>query len=182
MPGCAYCEFSGEKLFEDSSVIAALPPNPLVPGHVVVFPKQHVQILEQAPDEVVARIFEIANKMSVAMFEGLRAQGTNLVLMNGLAAGQKVSHIAVDVVPRVKDDGLGFVWPSRKLSDEQMGLVELQVKEQVLELSAIPQSSSLQPAETADAEEEKAREDEQTAEKPGKKMEDPFIRQLRRMP
>ncbi|MBI2574773.1 HIT family protein [Candidatus Woesearchaeota archaeon] len=191
MADCAYCGFKGSVLFEDEKVVAALPSSPVVPGHAVVFPKQHFQIVEQAPDETVSRLFEVANKLSIAMFEGLRAQGTNLIVMDGLGAGQKAPHVAVDVVPRTNGDGLGFTWPSRKLSDEQMGLVETQIKDAMLELSV-----SAAPVPAADAEwkgreagkHKEAGEPEMEGEggegepkKPRRRV-DPFMRQLRRLP
>lgn len=187
MADCAYCEFKGSVLFEDEKVVAALPPSPVVPGHAVVFPKQHFQIVEQAPDEIVSRLFEVANKLSIAMFEGLRAQGTNLIVMDGLGAGQKAPHVAVDVVPRTNGDGLSLTWPSRKLSDEQMGMVETQIKDAVLELSVSPEAV---PAPAAAAS-EKGREEAEKPEtedagegeprKPRRRV-DPFLRQLRRLP
>ena len=125
---CVYCKFDGEILFETDKVTAALPKNPQVPGHAIVFPKTHIQILEQANDEVISALFEAANKLSIAMFEGLKAMGTNLIIMNGLAAGQKTAHLGVEVIPRTKDDGLSFNWPGRKIPDEQMGVIAEQTK------------------------------------------------------
>ncbi len=168
MVDCALCGFRGEILFEDNSITAALPPRPSVPGHVIVFPKQHIQIIEQAPDDTIKAMFDAANKVSSAMFEGLKAQGTNLIVTNGLGAGQKVAHIAVDVIPRAKDDGLNFSWPSRKLNDEQMSIVESEIRQQMF---SVP---SNEPAKEA--------EPEPQEDKPERKRPDPFMRQLRRLP
>ncbi|GEM_PF-2900245 len=186
MADCIYCEFKGSVLFEDEKVVAALPTRPVVPGHAVVFPKQHFQIVEQAPDEIVSRLFEVANKLSMAMFEGLRAQGTNLIVMDGLGAGQKAPHVAVDVVPRTNGDGLNLTWPSRKLSDEQMGLVEIQIKDAVLELSV--SAASVPAADEAAAEKDNEAEVPETGDyaegmpkKPRRRV-DPLLRQLRRLP
>ncbi|MBI2574548.1 HIT family protein [Candidatus Woesearchaeota archaeon] len=184
MADCTYCEFKGSVLFEDEKVVAALPPSPVVPGHAVVFPRQHFQIVEQAPDEIVSRLFEVANKLSIAMFEGLRAQGTNLIVMDGLGAGQKAPHVAVDVVPRTNGDGLSLAWPSRKLSDEQMGLVETQIKDAMLELSvsAAPVPAAAAGKEREEGEPEAEDEGGESVTKKHKRRVDPFLRQLRRLP
>ena len=187
MVDCALCHFRGEKLIETGLVVAALPEKPAVPGHAVVFPKSHFQILEQAPDNIVQELFEISNKLSIAMFEGLKSQGTNLVLMNGLAAGQSVPHLSVNVIPRAKDDGLSFAWPSRKLSDEQMSLIEAQVREQLIALGGDEQAEFKElEADGADEPKEAGLQHSQSMgaedEKPRKPREDIFKRQLRRMP
>ncbi len=176
MADCDYCDFKGEVLFDSPLVSAALPKSPAVPGHLVVFPKQHIQILEQASDDVVAALFEAANRLSVAMFEGLKAQGTNIVVMNGLAAGQNVPHLAVHVIPRVSNDGLGFVWPSRKLDDEQMSIVEAQVKENAFSLSLPSPRIEEEAKEELDDEQEDKRDSSE------KRRDDIFERQLHRLP
>ncbi len=166
---CEYCSFKGQVIFDETLVSAILPENPAVPGHVVIIPKRHIQILEQASDDVITALFDAANKVSVALFEGLRAQGTNVIVTNGLASGQKIPHLSVHVIPRVKDDGLSFVWPTRKLSDEQMSMVESQIRENMFSVG-LPEIS------------ERKEEQEQPIErKPAKKV-DYFLKQLRRMP
>lgn len=184
MVECALCSFKGGMLAETSLVAAALPEKPVVPGHAIVFPKSHFQILEQVPDDVVSELFEVSNRLSTAMFDALKSQGTNIILMNGLAAGQRIPHLAVNVIPRARDDGLGFSWPSRKLSDEQMGLIEAQVREQLASLGSDgnPTQEGLEefparPDEGAMPVEEPAGKD--SLRKP---REDIFTRQLRRMP
>ena len=131
MADCPLCKFGGRKIFEDEHVIAAASPNPSVPGHVIVFPKQHIQIIEQASADLASQVFLAANILSTALFEGISAQGTNIILMNGNAAGQRFSHLSVDIIPRAKDDGLNFVWSSRNLSEEQLSIVESELKDQV---------------------------------------------------
>ncbi len=174
MTDCEYCNFKGEIIHEDNILSAALPVNPIVPGHVIVFPKQHLQILEQVSDELAAAMFEMANKLSVAMFEGLRAQGTNIILMNGIAAGQKIPHISVSIIPRIKDDGLNYTWPGRKLTDDQMTIIEAQIKDNIINLS-IPQ---VIPEEKTIEKEPEIEQEKQ----PEKRRPDLFERQLRRMP
>ncbi|MBI2133746.1 HIT family protein [Candidatus Woesearchaeota archaeon] len=175
MTECPYCSFKGDRIFDDDLVSAVLPEHPAVPGHVMVIPKRHIQILEQSPEDVVTALFDAANRISVALFEGLKAQGTNIVLMNGLAAGQKVPHLSVHVLPRVKDDGLNFSWPTRKLSDDQMMLIESQIREQAFDLGLPAVGSG---KEENHVEEERPRLD--IPKKSGKP--DYFLDNLNRMP
>ena len=197
MTECAYCNFKGTKIFEDEHVVAALPDKPMVPGHVLVYPKRHMQIFEQATPGVISQVFDLANKISIALFEGLGAQGTNLVVMSGIAAGQKVPHFAVDVLPRAKDDGVNLAWNTRKLSDDQMAIVEGQVKSIIFDLSlqvphedtGVDKSGHVKnPSHTLsdeepgskEADKEMSRADRQIRSR--KSKEDLFIKQLRRLP
>ncbi|MBI4439216.1 HIT family protein [Candidatus Woesearchaeota archaeon] len=173
MTDCQLCSFNGELLFEEGPILVGLPKKPAVPGHAIAFPKQHIQILEQATNEQAEKLVEAANKASIAMFEGLKAQGTNIIIMNGTAAGQKTPHLSIDIIPRFKGDGLNFQWPTRKLTEEQMDIAEMKIREEASRPAAI---ISERKEELPEPEKEKPR-------KPHKKpKEDIFMKQLRRLP
>ena len=132
--GCIICQIaSGEipskKVYEDDSVMAVLDVNGSNPGHCFVFPKQHYTIIEQIPDMEVAKCFNAANKVSTAIFEGLKVQGTNLFVTNGIAGGQTVAHFTINVVPRKENDGINLQWNPKQLSEEEMSTVELKLRE-----------------------------------------------------
>ncbi len=134
MTDCIFCntvkgKTKLEKIYEDKDFIAVAHPRPAVPGHVFVFPKQHYQIFEQVPDYEVAALFNVVNKISVAVFEAVKAAGTNIILQNGVAAGQEIPHICVHIIPRNEGDGLDFQWEPKPLTEEQMSAVEKKVKE-----------------------------------------------------
>src|SRR3989338_2025618 len=79
------------------------------------------------------------NKVSTALLNVLGAAGTNIIVENGTGADQQVPHLAFNVIPRVEGDGLNFQWQPKKLSDEQMGLIELQLKEQAKDVGVVPE-------------------------------------------
>jgi histidine triad (HIT) family protein len=128
---CQICQEMGSKdhvIYEDDSMKAVLLDKPSSPGHVRLFPKKHYTIFEQVPDREVERLFIVANKISTAVFEGLNMQGTNLLVNNGVAAGQKDPHFALDIIPRIEGDGLKLEWTPLQLSDDEMSTVELMLK------------------------------------------------------
>lgn len=130
---CKYCQRIAEGkgiIYSDSKAVAMLNDSPSVYGHILVMPKEHYPIIEQVPDFIIDHIFRIANKISVAVFEALRVQGTNMVVNNGVAAGQDAAHFMVHVLPRREGDGLSMQWVPKQLSEEEMSTVELQLKEQ----------------------------------------------------
>jgi len=71
----------------------------------------------------------VANKISIACFEGINAQGTNILIKNGIAAGQKSSHASVHVLPRAENDGLDFQWQTSKASEEDLTSVQTMVQD-----------------------------------------------------
>lgn len=133
MAKCEYCnaiESPKTKLvYEDDKVIAFLHPEPACEGHLVIMPKEHFVIIEQVPDYIVAHMFHVANKLSVAAFDALNALGTNILIQNGTAAGQKTNHVSINVLPRTEGDALDFTWNPKQLSQEEMSTIELQMKE-----------------------------------------------------
>ena len=132
MTECEFCEIIKKKLnmvYEDEQVYVMHSPKPAVPGHLLVLPRNHYMIIEQIPDYEVASIFEKVNKISIAVFEAIGAHGTNIMLQNGVAAGQKNSHLMIHIIPRRENDGLDFNWPPKSLSEEEMSTIELKIKD-----------------------------------------------------
>lgn len=133
MTTCPVCDVITSKqglVYEDTKIAAFLSPSPLSPGHMIVAPKQHYPILEQVPDFVIDEIFIKANKFSIALFESIGAEGTNIIMANGPAAGQVLPHAVWHVIARKQNDGLPLQWQPKKLSDEEMTKAEEKLKAQ----------------------------------------------------
>lgn len=132
---CEYCEMlerqnNVDLLYEDPDIVIAIKDFSCIPGQISIFPKQHYTILEMVPDEVLQKCFVLANKVSMAIFESLGAQGTNILVQNGLGAGQKVPHFSIEVIPRREGDGLKLAWEPKQLSQDEMDTAYLMVKEE----------------------------------------------------
>jgi len=124
---CVICDKIKEKkaliVFEDDNLIAILPSKPAVPGHIKIMPKQHFTKLDELPDELVEELFFLSNFSSSAVFEAVKAHGTNIIL------NESDSHLAVDVIPRKENDGLNFMWKPKQLSQVEMDEVHSKVKD-----------------------------------------------------
>ena len=139
---CQYCDALKAKewvVYEDDTAAVMLHKSPAMPGHLLVMPKEHFTIMEQTPDAVVRKLAALANKASTSLLQVLGASGTNVIIENGTGAEQQIPHLSINVIPRVEGDGLSFQWQPKKLSDEQMGLAELQLKEQAKHLGVEPE-------------------------------------------
>ncbi len=133
MIDCKICEFIKNKvnlLYEDDIVYAMLPERPVTLGHIFVIPKKHYPIIEQVPDYEISPLFKIANKLSSVLFETLKIQGTNIIVQNGIAAGQKYAHFIINIIPRKENDNLKLEWKPKQISEEEMSTVELKLKDQ----------------------------------------------------
>jgi histidine triad (HIT) family protein len=112
---CVFCAIARGKteadiVFRDDLVLAFLDHRPLFPGHTLVVPIRHVEILGELPDELALPLMRATRAAARAMERGLGAQGSFVALNNKVS--QSVPHLHFHVVPRAKGDGLkGFFWP-----------------------------------------------------------------------
>lgn len=133
---CIVCKIIGgeipaKRIYEDEDILAILDFNGANPGHSFVIPKQHIPILEQIPSHLIGKLFNVANKISSAIFDALKVQGTNIFVANGIPAGQKVAHFMINIIPRKENDNINIQWQPKQLSEEEMSTVELKIKEEV---------------------------------------------------
>ncbi|MDD5331356.1 MAG: HIT family protein [Candidatus Nanoarchaeia archaeon] len=117
---CPFCmiahgKIESIKVFENSDFMGVLDINPANPGHVILFPKRHYMVLSQMDDHSVREMFSIANRIAKGVFEGLNAEGTNIFVANGKAAGQNAPHLLVHIIPRYENDGIVFSWDPKEL-------------------------------------------------------------------
>lgn len=117
-------------LFEDEKVFAMMSPEPAAAGHVLVMPKAHAPIFEAVPDFVAGDLFKVANKIGVAVFEGLGAQGTNVLVQNGPPAGQRHNHAMLHVIPRFENDSVQLGWQTKPASEEELVSLESKIKDE----------------------------------------------------
>jgi histidine triad (HIT) family protein len=112
---CVFCEIvtgvkAAQTVYQDGRTMAFLDHRPLFPGHVLLVPRDHHELLADLPVDQVGPLFERARLLSRAVQSALEAEGTFLAVNNGVS--QSVPHVHVHVIPRRKGDGLkGFFWP-----------------------------------------------------------------------
>ena len=167
---CLVCQIADNKipskiLYEDEQSMAVLDVNGANPGHCFIFPKNHYPIIEQVHDEEIGNMFQIANKLSSAIFEGLKVEGTNIFVANGIPAGQTVAHFMINVIPRTQNDGINLQWQPKQLDEEEMSTVELKIKEQTdkvgISSEPIPSTTFEKPKEKKESDDyETSDEDE----------------------
>ncbi|MBD3361217.1 HIT domain-containing protein [Candidatus Woesearchaeota archaeon] len=160
---CEICEQIKNKkgvLYQDKNITAMLAPKPTAAGHVYIVPKKHVTILEQIPDKIIGEMFAKANKISMACFESLGVQGTNLLIQNGLPAGQHHNHCILHVIPRRENDGLNLAWQPKQINEEEMSTAEIKIKENTSQVGVFEKEKQ-KPIKIKEPEEIKDKEKEE---------------------
>lgn len=131
---CTDCEKIKNRknlVYEDELTAAFLNSKPSTAGHIVLYPKAHFPIIENIPEEMFGQLFSAANKLSVACFDVLEAHGTNILINNGVAAGQKTSHSQIHIIPRFENDGLNIHWQPNKTDEEELTKMQSLIKSEL---------------------------------------------------
>ena len=128
---CIICErkFENNILLETEEFIIMLAVEPSVSGHIQIYCKEHRAIMEQIPDGTLSKMIVAANKISMLLFEVLKVHGTNVIINNGVPAGQKVAHFSIDILPRRTDDNLKLDWTLKQAAPEALESVHRIIEE-----------------------------------------------------
>ena len=74
---------------------------PYNPGHLMVCPYRHIAELEALPDAAASELFELGRRSVSVLRQRLGAEGVNLGMNLGAAAGAGISeHLHLHAVPR----------------------------------------------------------------------------------
>jgi histidine triad (HIT) family protein len=128
-PSCPFCDLihgaaEVSMCFEDTDVVAFMDIQPVNAGHVLVVPRQHYESLDDIPAGLAMHLFEVAMQIAPVVKTVAGADGMNVIVNSGRAAGQDVFHYHVHVIPRREDDGFdvplpfaGSLMPDRTVLD-----------------------------------------------------------------
>jgi histidine triad (HIT) family protein len=120
--GCVFCDIVAGRLAAFVVVstpdgTAFLDTRPVFPGHTLVVPPEHIEVLSDLPAEALPGYFGLVQRVAQAVESGLGADGTFVAINNRVS--QSVPHLHVHVVPRRRKDGLrGFFWPRTKYGSD----------------------------------------------------------------
>jgi len=102
-------------LYEDEKVLAVLPNEAVVPGHLEIYSKEEEKEIERLSAESSAHLFYTASFAATLIFEGLKAHGTNIILKSGKSDDNPKSALCVHVLPRTTGDRLQeLVWKPKE--------------------------------------------------------------------
>ncbi len=110
MPGCIFCkiaqgELKSDIIREDDQAVAFRDINSQAPTHILIIPKKHIPTLAEASEQeggLLGHLLLMARQVS----EDQNLTGYRVVINNGVAAGQTVFHIHLQLM-----GGRAFGWP-----------------------------------------------------------------------
>lgn len=103
---CVFCEIvSGRRpaavVYRDDTVLAFMDIAPRNPGHVLVVPVRHADNLLALPPSTACDMMAVAQRIARALkATDLKAEGIQVLMNTGKAAGQEVFHAHLHVIPR----------------------------------------------------------------------------------
>ena len=111
MSDCLFCKIAEKKIpakieFENDAVIAIKDINPQAPTHLLVIPKKHLGMVNEAQKEDESMLGSLLlEARNLAKANGIES-GYRLVINNGAEAGQTVFHIHLHLL-----GGRPMTWP-----------------------------------------------------------------------
>ncbi len=123
---CPFCNLihgAGEVSLchEDSDALAFMDIQPVNAGHVLVVPRRHYESLEDLPPDLGRHLFDVVMKLSPVVRDVSGAEGMNIIVNSGAAAGQDIFHYHIHLIPRRADDGFDvrLPFPESTMPDRQ---------------------------------------------------------------
>ena len=122
MDNCIFCmiasgQIPSTSVYEDEDFKAVFDIAPAEKGHILILPKVHADNVTELSGDIAAKILPLAAKLGNAQKKGLGADGFNLVVNTGEAAGQTVMHFHMHVIPRFKNGGDLVSWKQGSYAD-----------------------------------------------------------------
>jgi histidine triad (HIT) family protein len=132
-PACIFCkiargEIPSAKVLETDHAVAFLDINPVNLGHVLLVPKAHHATLSELPDDLAAETARLVPRLARAVRAATGADGLNLVINNGLVAGQTVDHGHWHLIPRFVGDPVKWPWPHAAYSGDELSQMRSRIE------------------------------------------------------
>lgn len=94
-------EIPCHRVYNDDLVLAFMDINPLSRGHVLVIPKEPAERMEELSPESAAALGRVLPRITKAVLQVSKAPACNLLINNGVEAGQEVPHVHMHIIPRL---------------------------------------------------------------------------------
>jgi diadenosine tetraphosphate (Ap4A) HIT family hydrolase len=105
MSDCPFCSLEPNcKWIENDHALAFTDAYPLTDGHTLVFPRKHVASIYELIENERSAVWDLVAEVRDQVLTGLKPDGFNIGVNDGLAAGQTVDHAHAHIIPRRKGD------------------------------------------------------------------------------
>jgi len=110
---CVFCDISvnsqndeqNRVLYRDGLCFVVMNIYPYSPGHFMIIPHTHAEFVDELDTKIWLRMNELAQAGVAALRKGMNAQGVNMGINIGQAAGAGIAeHLHLHVLPRWTKD------------------------------------------------------------------------------
>ena len=134
-PHLASIKAESQLIYEDEKSIVVAPNNPLSKGHLIIFSQEEHSLIENLNEASSSHLFYVASFAATAVFEGLGAQGSNIILKSGEATDNEEGILSIHILPRWAEDGIDVLGKaqepkpdikaiSEKIKDKTSGITQ----------------------------------------------------------
>jgi histidine triad (HIT) family protein len=137
-PHCIFCkivhgEIPSAKILETDDVLVFLDINPVNQGHTLIVPKAHHTQLSELPGAVAGAAGSLLPRLCRAIAAATGAEGINVIVNNGRAAGQTVDHGHWHIIPRFADDAVNWPWPHSAYAGDELGQMKFRIERELIQ-------------------------------------------------
>ena len=133
---CVFCkivrgELPSAQVLETPDALAFLDIHPVNRGHVLLVPKAHHRDLTEVPDALVAHVAALLPRLCRAVRAATGSDGLNVIVNNGLAAGQIIEHSHWHIIPRFHNDPVSWPWPHSEYVGDELGQMRFRIEREL---------------------------------------------------
>ena len=114
MDTCLFCkigkkDIEAKMIAESENFFCFLDIHPLVPGHTVVVPKEHIENFAELPLDLSRELIDVMQQSMHKLSRALETKDFTLGVNEGPLAGRVVHHLHVHIMPRFEKDNGGSI-------------------------------------------------------------------------
>ncbi len=135
-PDCLFCkitrgEIPSSVLLETDDAVAFLDIHPVNKGHALLVPKTHHANLLELDGAHAAHLASLLPRLCRAIQAATGAEGFNVIVNNGRAAGQTVDHGHWHIIPRWSDDPVNWPWPHAEYLGDELEQMRVRIEREL---------------------------------------------------
>jgi histidine triad (HIT) family protein len=135
-PSCIFCkivhgEIPSARVLETDRAIAFLDIAPVNRGHLLLVPRAHHATLADLPSDLAAHAGSLLPPLCQAVRAATGADGLNVIVNIGRAAGQTIDHVHWHIIPRFHNDPVNWPWPHSQYVGDELAQMQFRIQREL---------------------------------------------------
>jgi len=101
---CTFCTMAEPYLCSNALAYAIEDRFPAAAGHSLIIPRRHILTMDELLPEEAAALFDLIKEAKAIIRRKYGADGYNIGINEGVAAGQTLMHLHIHIIPRRHGD------------------------------------------------------------------------------